>query len=166
MGIYKYYTPYFFTVSLASGKLDIHLGTSWDYLMRHELKPKLILSSLSNGLLCLCDDIDSGAISRDTEIKGVIHYLKDNSTKRFGFRTRSLNPIEFILFALNYLELSILQTISTRKISFINIFNAKVHYIKAGELLEYRERIRLFTSISNGTSTIGNKKEEALAGTA
>ena len=140
IGFYKYYSPMFLTVSIFPGRVEIHLGTSWDFFKHRKITPKLLLGYLAEGLVNLCEDIENGTIPENKLIQGNIHYLKSSTTKKFGFNTRNYNFFEFILFLLNYIELCILKTISYGRPSIVRLQNNKIHYCRAKDLVKNKSK--------------------------
>ena len=138
-GFYKYYSPMFFTFKLIPGVLDIHIGTSWDYMNLKNRSPKNIFRMLLEGFLGLCKEIESGRIKEDTLIKGNICYFKPGVTRKFGFNTRTLNLFESIFFLMNYIEMLLLRMLTTGKFEFIPLDNNRIHYAKAKDILSRKE---------------------------
>lgn len=146
IGIYQYHSPMFFTISLTPKLYEIHLGTSWDFFKMQEINPRLQLIYLSQGLLNLCEKIEAGLISRKAVIKGNIYFFKDSSVAKFGFRIRNLNFYELLLSFLNFIEASLLMSISYKRFSIVNINNFKVIYITANDLLKNKQKFRFLLS--------------------
>ena len=140
-GLYKYYSPMFFTLKYMPNVYELHFGTSWDFLKLQNKNPKVLLKYLSEGLYNLCNDIESGKIGSNKILKGYIYYFKESTTERFGFHTRHLNFFEIIMFSLNYLELCLLKSIAAKKLSYIPFKNIRIHYCRAEELLIFKSKI-------------------------
>lgn len=140
VGFYKYYSPMFLTMPKGRKILDIHLGTSWDFFKAQKQNPKLILYLLASGLVKFCDAIEKGKIPKDTLVQGNIFYLRDTSVEKFGFKYRKMNWFETILFVINYIELSILISISYKRFRTAPLNNVKIIYNSAEELLKNRDK--------------------------
>jgi hypothetical protein len=159
IGFYKYYSPMFMTMPLGRNYYDLHLGTSWDLLKRTDLNPRLIITHLAEGLICLSEAIEKNQISMNSKFKGNTFYLNGKSIERFGFSTRKMNWFEFILFVINYTELCILNSIVKKKLYFVpwknvlivtcsakDIIANKVKYISILDLMERsRNKYSLYT---------------------
>jgi hypothetical protein len=112
LGVYRYYSPMLFTVPLPSFT-ELHLGTSYDFLLRSE-SPRSTLAFLAEGLLGLCGAAERGEIAPHEVIEGTVCFLSEPTLRRFGFQTRFPGPIHFLLVLANYPELSLLQSIAKR----------------------------------------------------
>jgi len=135
-GIYKYYSKMFFTVPIFYRVREIHIGTSWDFFKIMNINPLKLLIYLGEGLVNLCKDVEEGKIDGNTTFRGVTFYMKPETLMKFGFKVNKLGIIDSILFAINYIELCILITISRKRISFVSLKNIRVISIKAKEIRE------------------------------
>ncbi len=141
IGFYKYYSPLFCTMPFFNGHLDIHLGTSWDFFKFRKINPRTILLYLAEGLYNLSIAIKTGKVDGQKILRGNIFYLKSTTFEKFGFTSRKLNLVEYILFVQNYIELCILKSISTGKLRLVSFKNVSIVTCKASELPKYSEKI-------------------------
>jgi len=141
IGYYKYFSPMFFAAPLTPTKMDIHLGTSWDFFKLEENNPKMILYYVAEGLLTLCTRMENGDIKPNTIFRGNIHYLKDSTVQKFGFKTRKLNYFELVLFGISYLEICFLKSVAKRKIVMHKVQNVKIAYSTGYEILIHKQQI-------------------------
>jgi hypothetical protein len=96
---------------------------------------------MAEGLYNLSMAVRRGEVSENKILRGNIFYLKDSTFRKFGFKSRKLNFIEFILFLLNYFELCILQSISMGKLTLVSFKNLTIVTCRAGDLPQYSEKL-------------------------
>jgi hypothetical protein len=141
LGCYRYYSPMFFTIPFLNNTLDIHLGTSWDFIRHLQVNPRRLLYFLAEGLLRIIADARRGNIRTTTRLRGNTYFLKKSSLEKFGFMTRKMNLIEWLLFLFTYLEISILQSISHKRLTFVPLRNVCIVYCTVGDLIRHQSRI-------------------------
>src|SRR5262245_60550380 len=84
LGIYRYYSPLLLTMPTPRG-LQLHLGTSLDFLRAADVSPRTSLRLLNEGLLALCEAVERGEIDKSTVLVGTTYFLRDDTLRRFGF---------------------------------------------------------------------------------
>lgn len=135
IGYYQYYAPMFFLMPFTPRYFEIHLGTSWDFFMNNTNSLKDTMSNIALGLFKLSEDIEKGKYDKRAWFKGNTYYLKESTVKNFGFRSRKLNLIENVLFMMNYIELTVLISLSKRRFMLAPIKNLQIIEISAEELV-------------------------------
>ncbi len=141
VGYYTYYSKLFFTMPIGIKTLDFHLGTSWDFFHQKKISVKGQVEQLIEGMIHFCTAIEEGKIAPETKLTGTTFYMKDSSLKRFGFKSRKLNPFEIFLFVLNFLELNLLFSIAHKRLAIIPLGIVRVVYTTAGEVVNYKEEL-------------------------
>jgi hypothetical protein len=96
---------------------------------------------LASGLLNLINEIESGRIEPGRKIQGNPYFLKSSNFQNFGFQARDLDCFEKIRFYLNYIELSFLKSIVSRKLVLVKVDKLKIVYTNALTLLENKNKI-------------------------
>lgn len=162
IGIYQYHSPMFFTISLTSRLYEIHLGTSWDFFKMQKINPKLQLIYITQGLLNLCEKIEAGFIKPRAIIKGNTYFLKGSTAQRFGFEIKNLNYFEKILTFFNIIEVSILMSISYKRISIVKLNNFKIIYISASNLVKNKDKYRFLLTKMTSVSSEKNSSNSTL----
>jgi hypothetical protein len=111
IGIYTYYSP--MVVSLGSNNrvIDLHNGTSFDYLleMRH-VKPglpwkKRMLGHYLAALQHIIDKIEYGELPSSVTVQGSSYFLSRSSAERLGFSVSGTSVFVKFNILLNYLDL-------------------------------------------------------------
>lgn len=136
LGLYRYYSPMFFTQPFGPGRLELHLGTTWDFFSQKNVSQQILLSHLGVGIKGLLDAIRSGEVPMDTKLRGTIYFLSSHTIKRFGFVVRKPLPLEYVAFLSNYIEICLLQSIIRRRLSIIDIRKVRMINATARDLVE------------------------------
>jgi hypothetical protein len=150
IGLYRYYTPMFFTVPSGRGKREIHIGTSYDFFHLSEVNPKLLLWHMAAGLGELALDLERQTDKLPYTVQGTVFYFNDKTLSRFGFTSRKLNCFQSMFFAVMVIEHCILQSLSKRKLSIVRIKDARIVEISPQDLIRNKE---LFLSMSRRLSS-------------
>ena len=111
LGIYTYYSP--MVVSLGSNDrvIDLHNGTSFDYLLEmRRVKPglpwkKRMLVHYLAALQKIIHMIETGKLPESVTIRGSSYFLSRSSAERLGFSLSSTSFPEKLNILLNYLDL-------------------------------------------------------------
>ncbi len=139
LGWYQYITRMFFIQAMPGEVVELHLGTTYDFFKLKNVNSKILFAHLVDGMHHLCEQIADGRISRTTTLKATTYFLDAQTLHRFGFKTRKLNPLEHFMFALNYLELILLLSLSKGALRRPKMRDVKIAYCQAGDLLAYRD---------------------------
>ncbi len=142
MGVYAYYSPMMFTVPFGPRTLELHVGTTWDFFQQANLTEQQIILHLAKGLLGLLEAADNGVIPKTMKLRGTVYYFRTDTLRRFGFRSRRMNPIETFVFLLNWLELCLLHSIIKRRIAMVHLSSVRVVNATVEEIGRYRDHIR------------------------
>ncbi len=140
LGLYIYYTPTFFLHKLTPRLYEIHLGTTWDYIQMDKISPRIFMKNMSQGMIAMIEDIESGIIHPDSRLVGSIHYFNPKTTKKFGFKNRRMNFFEMLLFILSYIETAAMLSITYGRIMLPRLMNTRIHYAKASDLIKYKTK--------------------------
>ena len=140
IGFYRYYSPMFMTMPWFFNTYDLHLGTSWDFVNRSEKNPQKVMECIAEGLINIAVEIQEGAIKKNASFKGNTFYFKEETVKRFGFKTRRMNYLEGVLFILNYTELCILNSIAKKKLYFVPFKNVTIVTCTAEDILQNKNK--------------------------
>ncbi len=139
LNIYKYYNDVFFTVPGSMDRVEVHLGTAWDFFKMKKVNPKIFLYYTADGFYKLCNAIEEGVVKNDRIYVSTICFFTDSTLTRFGFQTRKLMVREMIIFSLNYFEQCLLQSISRGRISVVDLRNVRKLIITTEALLAHKE---------------------------
>lgn len=145
----------FMTVRIAPKLYEIHLGTSWDFILRGNINPSSLKINVLEGLLKLCEKIERKEFPDNALLKGNTYFLKSGTLSRLGFVERKLNLWEYFMTLLSFLEATVLLSLSRKKFAFANINKNKIVYVKSGKLLQSKPTIAFL--YKKMTHTLDNK---------
>lgn len=137
LGYYQYWSSMFFTQQIAFNVYEFHMGTSYDFLF-HNDSSKQTLEKVCEGLLGVCEAIESGNFSPNDEFYGTMYYFSDKTLQRFGFTVRNLNLLQRCFFFLNLGELSLLYSLQKKRLEIVNFTNVKIGVIDTKTLLQHK----------------------------
>ncbi|MBD3408778.1 MAG: hypothetical protein GF419_01100 [Ignavibacteriales bacterium] len=169
LGYYRYYTPMFFVQPMGVRLLEIHVGTTWDFFRKKNVNPRELLLDVARGMAGVAEDVRRGKIHPKTNFKGVVFYFGDSTVRRLGFRKRRLNVVELLMFAFNYLELTVLYSVSHRRFAFPPVKDLCVVQFTAEDVVANADRYRMFAAMAERNrdakkrAPIGEKKPETQA---
>ncbi len=141
LGVYRYYSPMFFTMPLGKKVLDMHLGTAWDFMWLRDRSATTMLTYLTEGLLAMCDAAERGEVVPQQQLRGTMYFLSPSTMEKFGFRVRPMRWYETLAFVLNYLEVCLLHSVMKRRLCWVDMRCVRIVEASVAELLEQRERI-------------------------
>jgi hypothetical protein len=141
LGIYRYYSPMFFTMPLGKKVLDMHLGTAWDFMWLRDRSASMMLTYLTDGLLAMCDAADRGEVRQQQHLRGTMYFLSPGTMEKFGFRVRRMRWYETLAFVLNYLEVCLLHSVMKRRLCWVDMRSVRIVEMTIEELTHQRSRI-------------------------
>jgi hypothetical protein len=111
LGVYRYYSPLLLTMP-APGGLQLHMGTSFDFLRARDVTPRHSLRQLTEGLLGICSAVERGDLARSTVIVGTTYFLRDYTLRRMGLEATDPGPLQRLLALAAWAELNLLHSIA------------------------------------------------------
>ena len=142
--IYKYYNDVFFTVPGSMNRVEVHLGTAWDFFKMKKVNPRVFLYYTADGFYKLAKAIENGDVKNDRVYVSTICFFSGATLTKFGFQTRKLYIREMIIFSLNYLEQCLLQSISKGRISIVDLRIVRKLTLTTEDLLANKENFKLY----------------------
>ncbi len=147
LGLYTYYSP--MVVSFGSNKrlIDLHNGSSFDYLLEMSgTKPGIIwkkkmLCHYLTALLNIIKQIENGDLSDTITIRGSSYFLNQRSAEKLGFRVNSTSIAEKVNIALNYVDLIWMYSLTNGKLTFPDLTRITTVSITGSDLIERKQRI-------------------------
>lgn len=147
LNFYHYYSP--MVVSFGNNKkvIDLHNGTSFDYLLEMskikagiKWKNKMLCFYL-NALLKIISQIENGDLTNSTIIRGSSYFLSERSAKRLGFSVDKTSTIEKFNITLNYFDLIWMYSLTNAKLTFPNLTKITTVRITGAELVQSKQKI-------------------------
>lgn len=146
-GLLKYYSPMFIAVKLKEKRLEIHNGSSFDYLVNMRWKQrglrakKRMMIYYLKGFLKIIDELEKQKLPRDVTLTGTSYFFSNKSAIRIGFIEKKVSTIERMLFFLDYINLFLMYSYSNGRICFPDIARLKKVEISGEKLLQSKEKI-------------------------
>lgn len=157
LGIYKYYNDVFFTVPGSMDRVEVHLGTAWDFFKMKKVNPKIFLYYTAEGLQTMRSNRKGRSEKRSCIC--LYHMLfTDSSLTKFGFRTRKLYIREMIIFSLNYFEQCLLQSLSRGRISVVDLRIVRKLTLTTEDLIANKDNFKLYADMLKPQYTTGTRR--------
>ncbi len=153
-GYFIYYSPMLLGIK-SKKKLDLHNGTTFDYLINMKLKDKgikaryIILAYFVEGLLKITDEIESGKIKPSLSIEGTSYFFSDSTAVRLGFKLQKPIYYYYFNFIFNFTDLFLMYSYSKGKFTIPRIFHIKRAVITPSDLCAQKENLRTLLNTLN-----------------
>ena len=146
-GIYKYYSPMLLGYMANKNQIDIHSGSSFDYLfvmtkykIGSEFKNQLLLYHLE-GVLKIINLIEKDEIPATVTIIGTSYFFNERTIEKLGFEKENPSLFYRINLLANFVDLLWMYSIAKGHFSIPTIWKAKKVKINGGKLVENKETI-------------------------
>ena len=147
LNLYQYYSPMVVSFGKNNKVIDLHNGTSFDYLLEMTTtkigstwKNKMLFFYLT-ALLKIIAEIENGTLTNATIIRGSSYFIGERSAKKLGFSVHKTSVVEKINIALNYVDLIWMYSLSNGKVTFPNLSKITTVSITGKELTPRKEAI-------------------------
>jgi len=147
IGIIKYKSPMLCLLRDQRGILNIHSGTTFDYLMvmknvkwGHPFQKKILEFHLE-GLLRIIDEIEKGVISKKEIFQASSYFFNEKTANHLGFKKSKKDYLALFLFIADYFDLVILFSIKKRKLAFPKLKNVITIKTTGEELVKFKKAI-------------------------
>lgn len=148
-GIYKYYSPMLLGYNATDKQIDLHNGTSFDYLMvmtHHkpgiEFRNRLLKYHLE-GLLNIIQLIENKNIPETVNIVGTSYFFNKRTLEKMGFETENPSLFYRINLYMNVIDLIWMYSLSQGKLKIPNIGNVRKASTTGKKLIENKNKIKL-----------------------
>jgi hypothetical protein len=162
LGVYKYYSPMLLAYMENKRQIDLHNGSSFDYLFvlrkykkGAEIRKKIIKYHLE-GLLEIIDEIEKGSIPSSVSIVGTSYFFSERTLRKLGFETQKPSFFYRINLFMNCIDLFWMYSLSRGKLSIPQIWRAKKAHIPGAELIKSRQTIIELNQSLNNSSKVNN----------
>ncbi len=152
-GVHTYYSPMLLSYMANDKQIDLHSGTSFDYLfvMRGykpgtEFRNKLLAFQLE-GLINIITRIETGKIPEAVTIAGTSYFFSERTIKKLGFQ--SVKPAAFYRFNLlaNFIDITWMYSLSKGQLAFPKLLDAKKAQISGADLVKSKAAIQKYLSL-------------------
>jgi hypothetical protein len=146
-GIYTYYSPMLLGYMVNNNQIDMHSGTSFDYLFvmkkfnkGTEFKNRLLMFHLE-GLLKIIQGIENKEIPESVSIVGTSYFFNDRTIQKLGFETKIPSVLYRINLLASFIDLFWMYSLAQGKLSVPKVWGAKKAGISGAKLLENKTQI-------------------------
>ncbi len=147
LGVYTYYSPMLLGYMANKKLIDLHSGSSFDYLwvMRKfkagvDTRNRLLLYYLE-GLIHIIEQIENGRIPNTVVITGTSYFFKEKTLHRLGFEFKNPSLSYRINLLANFIDLTWMYSVSQGKLQFPKLWKVKKASTTGGILFEHKEMI-------------------------
>ena len=139
-GGYTYYSPMLLGYMANEKQIDLHSGTSFDYLfVLRQVKPGIDLRNTTlmyhvEGLLNLIAKIENKQISESVTIVGTSYFFNERTLAKLGFQIEKASLFYQLNLFLNFIDLWWMYSLAKGKISIPELWNAKKARIQGAQL--------------------------------
>jgi hypothetical protein len=140
LGLYRYYSARLMAMPAPSG-LQLHLGTSFDFLRAKDVSPRDSLRHLADGLLAICAAVERGELPSSTVLTGTTYFFREATLRRFGLRPHEPGPLQWTLACVAWLETSLLLSLARGAPTLVRLERLFAVRFTAAELLKRRRSI-------------------------
>ena len=146
-GVLNYYSPMLIGVWTSATKMEIHNGSSFDYLVNMRWKQKgirakrRIMRYYLKGFLKIIDDVENKRLPENTVISGVSYFFSSHTASKIGFTLRETGMARRLLFMIDYVNLFLMYSYSNGRITFPQLSRLKKAEITANILVQSKKKI-------------------------
>ena len=148
-GGYTYYSPMLLGYMANEQQIDLHSGTSFDYLFvfRNQragvsLRNKLLLYHCE-GLLNIISQIENKRIPESVQIVGTSYFFNERTLQKLGFQIEKATLFYRANLFINFIDLFWMYSLSRGKLSFPALWDAKKAAIKGDKLVAQKKHLEM-----------------------
>ena len=148
-GGYTYYSPMLLGYMANEQQIDLHSGTSFDYLFvfRNQragvsLRNKL-LKYHCEGLLNIISQIENKRIPESVQIVGTSYFFNERTLQKLGFQIEKASLFYRANLFINFIDLFWMYSLSCGKVSFPALWDAKKARTQGATLLAHKKSLEL-----------------------
>ncbi len=153
IGVYRYYSPMLLGYMANDKQIDLHSGTTFDYLwVMRKVKPGIemrnrILMYQLEGLLNIVQQIESNKIPQTVNIIGTSYFFSDRTLKKLGFEIVKPSLFYRLNILVNFIDLTYLYSLSKGRFTIPNLLSVKKASISGDKLVENKKNIEEIASL-------------------
>jgi len=152
-GGYTYYSPMLLGYMVNEQQIDLHSGTSFDYLFvfRNQragvsLRNKLLMYHCE-GLLNIISQIENKRIPESVQIVGTSYFFNERTLQKLGFQIEKASLFYRANLFINFIDLFWMYSLSRGKLSFPALWDAKKAAIKGDKLVAQKKHLEMLYAI-------------------
>jgi hypothetical protein len=148
-GGYTYYSPMLLGYMVNEQQIDLHSGTSFDYLFVFRnpragvsLRNKLLMYHCE-GLLNIISQIENNHIPESVQIVGTSYFFNERTLQKLGFQIEKASLFYRANLFINFIDLFWMYSLSRGKVSFPALWDAKKARTQGATLLAHKMSLEL-----------------------
>lgn len=147
--LYTYISPMTLIFGATKKRLDLHNGTSFDYLLVMNGTKKGVAARYKmlryylQALLRVIDQIEAGKYPDSIVVRGSSYFFSEQTAKRFGFSIKQTGWGEKTNLLVNYLDLLWMYSYASGVLRFPNLMQIKTASIQGADLIKQKENLQL-----------------------
>jgi len=140
LGIFYYYSPFLMANTSDTSTLDLHTGTTFDFVLHFSLRDRgsrsksLIITEILNGLLRIIHDIENGSIDRNKKIIAAPYFVSKRTIKKFGFREEKPAFLDRVFLLGSFFDILLMYVFTRSKFTLPEVWNVKTVKLSAWQL--------------------------------
>ena len=159
-GVYKYYSPMLLGYLPNDKVIDLHSGSSFDYLFVFVLGKgdgdpsvdklslrKRILAYHFMGLLNLIQRIEDGEIPDSVEVSGTSYFFNERTAQKLGFSLEAPTTFYRINLYANFIDIFWMYSLSQGRLTFPRLGDAKKITTTGRTLVTQKETIQRYVTM-------------------
>jgi hypothetical protein len=153
IGVYRYYSPMLLGYIANDKQIDLHSGTTFDYLwvMRKvkpgiEMRNRLLMYQLE-GLLNIIQQIENNKIPQTVTIIGTSYFFSDRTLKKLGFGIEKPSLFYRLNILVNFIDITYLYSLSKGRFTIPNLLRVKKATISGTKIVENKHNIEAIVSL-------------------
>jgi hypothetical protein len=147
-GYFRHYSPMLLATRRRSGRLDLHVGTLFDYvtrLRRTDRGPRavrIVTADILSGLLRIAEEVERGTLSPGAELVATSYFFSDRSVARLGFALRPAPGAVVANLAVASLSIALRLSFTRGRFAYPDLRRVRQAVTSAGELAQHAGEIR------------------------
>lgn len=140
-GVYTYYSPMLIGYMANKDQIDLHSGTSFDYLFVMskykrgiDIRNRILIYHLE-GLLNIINKIDNGVIPASVNIIATSYFFNERSIAKFGFEPEKPSIAYRINLMVNFIELTWMYSLAKGAYSIPQVWKARKAKVNGSKLI-------------------------------
>ncbi len=155
VGIYRYYSPMLLGYTPNDKLIDLHSGSSFDYLFvfalergdkKHALKIRIMQYHL-DGLLTIVRRIEEGEIPDSVEISATSYFFNERTAAKMGFSTEAPSLFYKMNLYVNFIDLFWMYSLSQGRFVIPQIWASTKIKTTGRSLVEHKDIVERYATM-------------------
>ena len=145
MGIFHYYSNFLMANTSDSSVLDLHTGTTFDYVLHFSLRERglksknFIITEILNGLLRIIHEIETGNIDANKKIVAAPYFVSQRTIDKFGFKEKNPALLDRIFLLGSFFDIMLMYAFTQNKFTIPDVWKVKMVEISARQLVAKKD---------------------------